>query len=310
MIQSYRIPGGLQNKKIEYQKNPVPIVPPDLFELHSLVLFVGARGKGKTHAMVTLALAYKNFGSINRIFIMSPTIKSNKIFDVLNVPEEDLFHNADEAVSEFKTIVNKMEEEVRLYQNYLKYHTAWKKWRRGHALDIHEHTMLENNGFVKKVKFNRPSFLLIIDDMSHTPLYISSTTNKFIKVCLTHRHLFDGIGFTIFMACQTFTTGAPKALRLNIQQFLLWRTEDLTQIEEIWKQIANLVTKEEFIAMFHYATKDNKHDFLLVDHNAKDDLLSFRKNFDTVLIPTNFRSEQKTLNNPNSETKLRKRKRS
>jgi len=54
--------------------------------------------------------------------------------------------------------------------------------------------------------------------------------------------------------------------------------------------VANLATKEEFFALFHYATK-KKNDFLLIDHNPQHNLMTFRKNFDTVLRIEDFAEE-------------------
>jgi len=105
-----------------------------------------------------------------------------------------------------------------------------------------------------------------------------------MNLCLRHRHINDGIGITIFMAAQTYKTGVPKAIRQNIQQFFIFPTKDLTQMESIYEEIANLVTKEQFIALYKKATAQ-KHSFLTVDNNPRHPLLAFRKNFDTALIP-------------------------
>ena len=88
------------------------------------------------------------------------------------------------------------------------------------------------------------------------------------------------------MAAQTFRTGIPKAIRQNIQQFFIWKTKDLTQLEAIYEEVANLATKEEFLEMYHRATS-GPYGFLTVDNNPKHHLLQFRKNFDVVLLRHN-----------------------
>jgi hypothetical protein len=150
-------------------------------------------------------------------------------------------------------------------------------------LSIHEFNTLERNGFKRAPELPRPSPLLIIDDMSHSDLYTPSKKNSFINLCLRHRHLFK-VGLSIFMLVQTFKTGIPKCLRQNIQQFFLWPTHDMSQLESMYDEFANLCTKEDFMDMYKRATA-NAHDFMTVDMNASNPLLRFRKCFDSILLP-------------------------
>lgn len=56
---------------------------------------------------------------------------------------------------------------------------------------------------------------LLVDDAQGSKLLNSS---RFQNLVLRHRHLGDGLGLTIMMACQTFksqTGGMPVAIRDN-----------------------------------------------------------------------------------------------
>jgi hypothetical protein len=188
---------------------------------------------------------------------------------------------------------------VREYEERKVYCDLYRKWRKfmkgkGGPLEIKEFNMLENNQFKRLPDIPRPAPLLIIDDMSHSPLYTPSQKNGFINLCLRHRHLFQ-VGLSIFMLVQTFKTGIPKCLRQNIQQFFLWPTHDMSQLESMYDEFANLCTKEDFLDMFKRATR-NAHDFMAIDMNARDPLLRFRKCFDSILLPSHLLSEEEINN--------------
>ena len=98
------------------------------------------------------------------------------------------------------------------------------------------------------------------------------------------------------MLVQNYKTGIPKCLRQNVQQYFIWSTHDMSQLESMYEEFANICTLDQFLAVFREATKE-KHDFLSIDLNAKDESQRFRKNFDTALVIP-----------PKVETSLKKRK--
>ena len=60
-----------------------------------------------------------------------------------------------------------------------------------------------------------PIMGLLIDDCQGTKLFSSSA---FQNLCLRHRHVSDGLGVTILMACQTYsgrTGGLPNTIRVS-----------------------------------------------------------------------------------------------
>jgi len=283
-LRQYKITGGLKNGQVPHVKFPTPIVSPDMFQLHTLAAFIGSRGSGKTHAMVNLALKYLKEGSLNRVFIICPTFGSNRIYDVLKPHPEDVFQDLHTTDTDIQKILDATKQDADHYHQFKIYLEAYKRWSRNKGPLSHEqHVLLENNMYRKPVYIPRPSPLLIVDDMSHTSIYAGSRHNPFINLCLRHRHLNDGLGMTIFMAAQTFKTGIPKPLRQNIQQYFIWPTKDLTQLESIYDEIANLVDPQQFVEMYERATLQ-KHTFLTIDNNSKHPHLQFRKNFDTLLI--------------------------
>jgi len=301
MSAALKIPGSIKNEGLVYKKLKTPKVAPNLFKLHTLSAFIGPRGSGKTNAAVLLARRYLDDGSINRTFIISPTIDSNRIFDTLEAKEEDIYKNIHTCLEDLNSILASVKASVEEYEETKAYNNIWKRWKmyvkgKGPALTIPEFNIMENNNFKARPKLPRPSPLLIIDDMSHSDLYTPSKKNSFINLCLRHRHLYK-VGISIFMLVQTFKTGIPKCLRQNIQQFFLWPTHDMSQLDSMYEEFANLCTYEDFIHMFKKATKE-RHNFMTIDLNAPDPLLQFRKNFDEIIIPPELITEDELNEDP------------
>lgn len=288
------IANSIKNEGLKYKSLPTPEVSSGLFKLHTLSAFIGPRGSGKTNAVVLLARRLLDDKSINRIFIISPTYDSNKIFDLLEPDPNDVFKDIHTCLADLQTILSEVKKMVDEFREYEAEKKIWEKWKRyirgeGPALPISEFNKLERNGFQPPEYVPRPSPLLIIDDMSHSDLYTPSKKNGFINLCLRHRHLFQ-VGLSIFMLVQTFKTGIPKCLRQNIQQFFLWPTHDMSQLESMYEEFANLCTKDDFLDMFRRATS-GKHNFMTVDLNASEPLLRFRRNFDEILLPSHILTE-------------------
>lgn len=288
------IKNSIANVGLKYKKLPTPETADSLFALHTLAAFIGPRGSGKTNAVVLLAKRYLDDGSINRVFIISPTYDSNRIFDLLHPQPEDVYKSMHSCLQDLQTILSQIEQMVLDFNRNKAYNKIYDSWKRfesgvGPALSMMNYNIVERNNFEPMERLPRPSPLLIIDDMSHSDLYTPSKKNAFINLCLRHRHIFK-VGVSIFMLVQTFKTGIPKCLRQNIQQFFLWPTHDMSQLESMYEEFANLCTREDFMEMFLRTTK-TPHQFMTIDLNAKEPLLRFRKNFDTILLPQNQISE-------------------
>jgi hypothetical protein len=271
----------LKNEKVKSTHLPVPEVPEGLFKLHTLAAFIGCRGSGKTNAAVLLARRYLDEGIFNRIFIISPTYESNPQFATLRPDPSDVYQSIDNAVSDLNDILEKVRQDVEDHEKREEYKAVYRRYLMGKAT-IFDMNILEANHYRKPVILPKPCPLLIIDDMSHSPLYTPSQKNGFINLCLRHRHLHR-VGITIYMLVQNFKTGIPKCLRQNVQQYFLWPTHDMSQLDSMYEEFANICTKEQFYAVYRRATAE-KHAFLTVDLNAPSEEMKFRKNFDTALV--------------------------
>lgn len=281
-VESIRIDHGLQNRKVETKNSKTkPYAPPDLFELHTLAAFIGARGSGKTNACVLLAKQYYDSRSFNRIFIISPTFESNPVFSVLPILDEDVYKDGLQAQQALMNILDKIKHDVNDYERSQQYVKVYKKHQRGENLSVDEDALLSVMQHEPPEPLEKPSPLIIIDDMSHSNIYSTSTRNPFINLCLRHRHV-HGVGVTLFMLVQTFRSGIPRGLRQNVQLWFIWKTQDRQQMDAMYDEFASLVTKPQFDSLYDYATH-NPHDFLTVDLNGPPEG-RFRKNFDEILV--------------------------
>ena len=191
----------LKNEKVKAELLPVPEVPDGLFKLHTLAAFIGCRGSGKTNACVLLAQRYIDEGVFNRIFIISPTYESNPQFEALKPDPNDVYMSIHGAIEDLTEILDKVKEDVDDHERREEYRAVYARWRQN-AATMKDMNLLEANEFRKPPNIPKPCPLLIIDDMSHSPLYQPSQKNPFINLCLRHRHLHR-VGITIFMMVQT-----------------------------------------------------------------------------------------------------------
>ena len=86
-----------------------------------------------------------------------------------------------------------------------------------------------------------------------------------------------------------FTTQYPRSIppviRTNTDIWVLFKFASKERIiDQIYNEISSLLTIQDFEAFYDYATKDSKHDALIIDnHNRVNKDIMFRKNWNTVL---------------------------
>jgi hypothetical protein len=182
----------------------------------------------------------------------------------------------------YKTLEETMEPKSKSIQFTLSYYVEPPK----KTIDSILGTRYDDNHpwFYPPPMLRKPVPLLFIDDCSHSPIYAPSRTNPLVNLTLRHRHLGgQGFGVSIQFAVQTFKSGVPKALRQNTMQFLIFKTNDSGTILDIYEEVGAFCQRDEFLQLYEQAIQD-KHDFLCIDLNAKDESRIFRRNWDTFLV--------------------------
>jgi len=296
MAQTVRLSKSLRNAPIKVKAPKPRDTPEHLPAFSQIVAYVGQRGSGKTHSAVNLINAYKTSGAVDRIFIMSPTYESNPQLSVLGADEDDIYTDVDSVISDILDVQAKViaeGEEWEQFQEDLKIWNAFVKLSRRRDFDPEDlpddiWERLVSMDFErpqwKYGKEQRPSLILILDDLSHSLLYQPTRSNPFNNMLLRHRHI-GKVGINIHMLVQNWKSGIPKFARENLTQLIIYKTHDETALKGLWEQtLQGHLPYEKFRKLFDEAT-DQPYSFLMVDYNKKKHHPSmFRRNFDEFLV--------------------------
>ena len=271
--------------------------PQDQLKLHQLMCIAAQRGCGKGVILSSYLQGLKRQNCMDRIFILSPTIGSNRpIFEPLGIREEDEYHTPDP--ENVKDIIRKCEEEMEEWKDY---HQAMilHKLINDPKVDINKldpmlliHAL--DKGYLSdkpRSKYgHKPILGLIIDDFQGSILYNTNPKNPFVNLCLRHRHIADGLGISIFMCVQTYggAGGVPRIIRQNITSLLLGSQKNRQVIEQIADEIGGQIEKDKFLQVYDLAThnehpEQQNHNFLMIDFNPKDLSKMFRRNLNVFI---------------------------
>jgi len=264
---------------------------------HQNMIIVGARGSGKTVALVNFIerMPY------HRLFVISPTMHSNRnIMKRLNIKPEDIYNDPDD-ITILDKIKDKIDAEAQEYEQYLEDMKKWNsfnhKLNSPNALFNNDELMSFYKGgtFQKPVhKYNgeKPCLGLIFDDCLGSGIF-SKGSRKLNHMVILHRHMGElkkaggALGCSLYFLVQSYKTqtgGLTKSIRNNCTSLILFHTKSQKELDEIAEECAAEVSKDTFMSLVNAAHKE-KHDFLMIDLHRKDTHASaFRRNLDTFLI--------------------------
>jgi hypothetical protein len=271
------------------KKSAFSIETPDHFpKLHQLSAIVASRGGGKSVLCSSLLQAFKRVGKMDRVFLISPTIGSNKeIFEPLEIAEEDQY--LEPSKESVLSVIEKVESEAKEWvaiEKKIELHRLLKQLGRDAPRDLIQKALQGGYYYqAPKSKYgHRPSLALIVDDAQGSSIYGQSTKNPFINLCLRHRHVGDGLGLSIFMLAQSYNSpsGIPRSIRQNITTLFLGRQKNLDVIEQIANELGGSIKREDFLDIFQKAIQ-NEHDFLCIDFAPKKEEYRFRRNLNEFL---------------------------
>ena len=285
-----RVPKG---EAFAYETDPM------MLKSHQACLVIGKRGSGKSVIAVNIIERMK----YDRVFVVSPTIQSNKaLLDRLKIDPDDIYDPDDlEALDDIK---RKVDEER---DDYERYHDEMKKYRElmrklnsdNPVFRVPDDVLLmfyKNGNFQKpthKWGGRRAHMAILFDDVMGSMLFTKGI-RKLNKLTIFHRHvgqLREGgaLGVSLYFLVQSYKAqagGISKCIRNQATSLVLFKTKNDKELQEIQEECSGEVSKETFQTMYETATQGD-HDALVIDLHWKKGIhpSGFRKNLDTFLIP-------------------------
>ena len=288
---------SLKEETINLKDESVESNNPYLTKLYMCSMFIGSKGSGKTYSLVSLLKHYEKSSLLDkkgrkhdmRTILFCPTGNSdfNKIYTTLESLEEKdiILEYSDEKLLEVLDNIKSEEEEIKEYYKYMKAYNKFKsneKLKDKHLLILDKHDFKDPLIDLKIIKPKytqyRINFLIFDDLISHQSAFKKNSKICNLTIKCRHHH-----------CSMLFTTQYPKAIppviRTNTDIWILFKFASKERIiEQIYNEVSSLLTIENFEALYEYATKDSKHDALILDnHNKVNKDLMFRRNWNTVL---------------------------
>ena len=298
----------LKNMEIKVPKGSAfACTTPEMMpKMHFLCACIGKRGSGKMVASVNLL---EKLSTVDRLFYVSPSANSNstalgRLSKMLS--PEDMYSNVND-ISILTDIVNKIEKER---DDYEEYHRKLKDYKEGkrrvHSdnplFSIPDEYLLQFSEGPPKHRWGGrvPCIVIYFDDIIGSQLMIGKGAREISRICLYHRHLGGftdpkmpgAVGASLLFNTQVLKTsvgGIPKALRNQLTLILLFKTKSGKELEELANEVNGEVSEQVFFDVVKQAHQE-PHDFLMIDLHKKDShpgvgSVSFRRNFDTFIIP-------------------------
>ena len=245
----------------EYPNLP-PVKSKYMSRMPFIMSCVGNTSSGKTYTTVGLIKLMKKEGSLNRVFLISPTATSNNLYKSIIGPQDKVYPLDNKVYSYLAEIVQLCEAAANIYRHQLEYLVAKNKFVNGEPINSSDENILEEFNY-RNINIVRPSPCLLLDDLQGSILTSLSPKNPLTNLVLKSRHVGEGLGLSIACLVQT-SKGFPRALRLNSTHLALWKCQSEKERKLIYDECASVASWYEFSTMWDDATKE-KHGFLFVD---------------------------------------------
>jgi hypothetical protein len=259
-------------------KGPVyPICPQkDLPRPFFVSMFVASRGGGKTYSATLLLKLYEKHRFYTKdgvlvpqkIHLITPTYDANKhYFELLRNfdPKEDLYKEYRDG--ELQRLLASLEAEAEAARLYNEDVVLWEKAKdpvKNVRLDRDELFRLNNVlGWAPPTPPEYPwgrVHFLVLDDCIGTEAF-KRGRSVFKNFLLRNRHL----NCCVLIMTQDLMS-VTKPLRQNASVFVLFKNASLDRVaKEMYNEISAILTKQEFIEVYKYATEKTEHSALIID---------------------------------------------
>lgn len=266
-----------KQKAYKYDIDTLPHDP----KLPAVFVFSGNRGSGKTYACVSLCQNFEKKHYTTRTFLLCPTRESNPLFEELHtLSKEDTCENSTHFLLFLRHVLSEIKKDWQAYTFEKMYTALYTKWKKGCPfLTLKEEKVLELRQGHPPQHLPKPSHMIIVDDAQSTSLFSNARENVMSHIVIKHRHIPTSICFLM----QSWM-GLPRTIRLNGTHFLLYKTQDLKQVRQLYEAFGNLVTWDQFLNMYKTATS-TPHGFLYIDTVPKQEAHRFKNGFNEYMMP-------------------------
>ena len=288
---------NLTNEPPKFKPNLYPIpndpnVQPPFF----ICAAIGCRGSGKTYSIVRMLLNQEKSGFKDPItgekvyirhILFSPTVKSNPVFTALKYLDEDdiIGEYTDQKLFDILEEIKAHNEKFKEYKKYVEYYKKYEKmsdhqiknskdYEMFSFLSIHNFVDYKELPEIKQYVVN-----IILDDcLASKEAFSNKKGSTLVRAVLNSRH----IGVNIIIASQNLKA-ITKSIRNNVDIWVLFKCKnEKVLMDDLYPEISNIVSQEEFLSLYTYATSGSDHDALVYDGKAKKED-RFKLNFDVIL---------------------------
>ena len=277
--------------------------PKNSFRQPCLQLIVGVRYTGKSYLTSKILAQAKRDKTFNRIYIVTPSFKSNEAYFGEYINEEDVFEPTKDSID---NVIKSVEADRDEFEEFLIKKEVYKKFKRDlnkiKLMDQDDYYMYEDFGFFNQEpvwkyassgKIEPPKSLLILDDCLASPAILQSS--GLTKVATLNRHVAplsephsgrSACGLAVIILSQSYRMssgqGFSRVLRENLSLLTLFLNKQQKQLDAIKEELANVVDVNLFDEAYKYATKD-KFGNLTIDFKSKCKTMTFRKNLNELI---------------------------
>jgi hypothetical protein len=249
-------------------ENLPPVESRYLSRIPCIMSLTAATGLGKSRFLCSLIKLLRREGSITKIYVFCPTVKSSSDYSAILKPTDWVFEdimNAKAAYAAIEEVERDCDAIADQYAEQLEWALAVKKFVAGDNVSGREEMLLEQFGFEQR-EVKRPTMAVILDDCAHSPLLAKHTNklNKFPNFVLKSRHVGRGLGCSIFMVGQD-TRCIPSILRKNATHSVAWATSNESEIKNLWLDSGCSMVYELFKQMFQEYTRE-KYSYCFLDN--------------------------------------------
>jgi len=257
------------------------------FSFYWNLLSVASRGSGKTYNIVKLIKHYEdnkltdNNGKVHplRTIVISPTLDANLIFNNLKSLDEKDKHDkySDELLQSIIDEIKKDKEETEAYHKYIEAYKKTSHIKENKLNDFFDknpeiYEILKTHNFDDPDQITPPKHLIspvniiVLDDLMGSAIAFS---NKKASVLLNNliKNRHSGVSFAILAQS---VKSVPKNIRANCNVFFIGKFASKKIIlQDMYEEVSNILTEEEFEEMYNHCVKDNQYGSLIIDATHK-----------------------------------------